>query len=349
MSGTLGATISLGGAPLVGLGGPDVFLAKYSADSGKPCIQSIVDVGNDQGRQVKISFLGSGYDQPGAPVTITGYEAYRRDDPTPPVAAATGFSSSGAPSVALATGWQFVGSVPAHGESEYLLGAPTVGDSTIAHGQYYSVFYIRAVTASPFTFYDSPPDSGYSLDNLAPGVPANLLYNAGQLSWKESSAADFDYFTVYGSNTDSFGAATVVNYSVAPALNVVASPYEYYYVTATDFSGNEGKAAKVNTLSGVGGVPKNYVLSVSNYPNPFNPRTTVSYDVPSRGAVTLAVFDSRGARIAMLVNNEVRAAGAYSQEWNGRDDHGVTVASGVYFARIEHASGIRTKKMVLLK
>jgi flagellar hook assembly protein FlgD len=132
-------------------------------------------------------------------------------------------------------------------------------------------------------------------------------------------------------------------------MDVTASPYVFYFVTATDFSGNEGRPAKVNTLSGVGGTPKSYVLSVSNHPNPFNPRTTVSYTVPSKGSVTIAVYDARGARVSMLVNNEVRDAGAYGVEWNGRTDAGVTASSGVYFARIEHAGATRTKKMVLLK
>jgi flagellar hook assembly protein FlgD len=131
-------------------------------------------------------------------------------------------------------------------------------------------------------------------------------------------------------------------------MDVTASPYVYYYVTATDFSGNEGKPALVNTLSGVGGTPKSYVLSVSNYPNPFNPRTTVSYTVPSRGHVTVRVFDASGAYVATLFDGE-RNAGAYSVEWDGRAAGASVVASGVYFARIEHASGTRSKKMVLLK
>ena len=59
-----------------------------------------------------------------------------------------------------------------------------------------------------------------------------------------------------------------MDYSVAAAMDVSGSPYVFYFVTATDFSGNEGKPARVNTLSGVGGTPKDYVLSISVYPNP---------------------------------------------------------------------------------
>jgi hypothetical protein len=153
---------------------------------------------------------------------------------------------------------------------------------------------------------------------------------------------------VYGANTNSLGAAVVVDYSVGPAMDVSASPYVYYFVTATDFSGNEGKPAVVNTLSGVGGTPKSYVLSVSNYPNPFNPRTTVSYTVPSRGRVTVGVYDVRGAHVATLFDGE-RNAGAYTVAWDGRTNDAAVAASGVYFARVEHASGVRSKKMVLLK
>jgi len=210
------------------------------------------------------------------------------------------------------------------------------------------VFFIRGASSVINTYYDSPADSGYSKDNLAPGVPNNFVYTAGNLTWNESTAKDFDYFTVYGSNANSFGSATIVDYSVSPSLNVNASPYVYYFVTATDFSGNEGKPASVNSLSGVGGTPASYVLSVSNYPNPFNPRTTVSYTVPSRGHVTVSVYDAHGAHVATLFDGE-RNVGAYSIDWDGRTKRSDAVASGVYFARIEHASGTRTKKMVLLK
>ena len=58
--------------------------------------------------------------------------------------------------------------------------------------------------------------------------------------------------------------------------------------------------------------------------------------------------DTRGALVATLFDGE-RAAGAYSVDWDGRTDAAAGAASGVYFARIEHASGTRSKKMVILK
>jgi hypothetical protein len=348
ITGTFTDTVDFGGGPLTSAGNPDDFLAKYSADPREAKITSITDIGNDQGRQATIHFLRSAHDQAGSTRTLLRYEAYRREDAPPAMGVAAPNASAPSRRELLAAGWTEVGTVDAHGETSYSMVVPTIGDSTLSLGQYYSVFYVRASTNDPLVFFDSPADSGYSRDNLAPGVPSSFVYTAGQLSWNQSAAKDFDYFTVYGSNSNSFGAATLVDYSVAPAMNVLASPYVYYFVTATDFSGNEGKPAKVNTASGVGETPKSYVLSVSNYPNPFNPRTTVSYTVPSRGHVTVAVYDLSGAHVATLFDGE-RNAGAYSIDWDGRTKNGDAVASGLYFARIEHSSGTRTKKMVLLK
>jgi hypothetical protein len=226
--------------------------------------------------------------------------------------------------------------------------APTQADSTIADGMYRTKFFIRAATDDPSVFFDSPVDSGYSLDNLAPGIPTNFVYSAGTLAWDESAAADFDYFSVYGSNTDSFGAATLIDYSVAPSRDVSTDIYNYYWVTATDFSGNEGKPAKVSPLTGAGDGPRAHVLSISAFPNPFNPETTVRYTVPSRGPVELAVYDLRGEHVVTLIDRE-HEAGAFTASWNGRDSGGRAVGSGVYFAKLESQKTVRTYKLVLLK
>ena len=95
-------------------------------------------------------------------------------------------------------------------------------------------------------------------------------------------------------------------------------------------------------------VPETFALG-ANVPNPFNPVTTISYDVPGGGAdVTIAIFDVRGALVQTLVN-ERRAPGRYTVQWNGDDRHGGHAASGVYFYRMRAGSFMETKKMVLLK
>jgi hypothetical protein len=344
MVGEFEGSINFGGNVLVSAGQHDVFLASFDDMPREPVISSITDIGNDQGRKVKVRFDRTGFDAYGSSTPIVRYDAFRRDDAIPSVARRV------PPMVHefLAGGWTQVGSVAAYGDPSYGIDVPTVGDSTIASGQYYSVFFIRAATTDPMVYYQSPADSGYSLDNLAPAVPSSFAYTTGTLSWDESSASDFDYFSVYGGSTSSFATATLVDYCVAPTMDVSTSPYVYYFVTATDFAGNEGKAAMVNTLSGVGGTPKSYVLSISACPNPFNPRTTIRYTVPSKGRVTIEIFDARGVRVTRLVDTE-REGGAFTQPWDGRDGSGRLVSSGVYFARVAHPSGTKSYKMVMVK
>ncbi|MDH4038458.1 MAG: T9SS type A sorting domain-containing protein [Candidatus Krumholzibacteria bacterium] len=341
-TGMFQGAVDFGGGVLTSAGSSDIFVARYGPEPAAPFISSIEDIGNDQGRLVKVRFVRSGFDVAFSSTSIVSYELYRRDDPAP------AFQWGPHDRSLRADGWTFVGSVPAHAEPSYGIDAPTIGDSTISLGDYYSTFFVRAAAAAAGTFYDSAPDSGYSIDNLAPGVPAGLAYNTGTLTWDESRAEDFDYFTVYGANTQVFGAATVVDYCVAPTMDITAAGCVFYFVTATDFSGNEGAAAMINTASGVGGTPKDYVLSVSAYPNPFNPSTTVRYTLPARGRVTVAVYDARGARVATLVDAD-QDAGAYTERWDGRDGAGRTMSSGVYFVRVDHPAGTKAYKMVLLK
>ena len=85
-----------------------------------------------------------------------------------------------------------------------------------------------------------------------------------------------------------------------------------------------------------------------NVPNPFNPRTTIAFDIPERCSVTLRVYGVDGREVAALVD-EPRDAGAYEVLWDGTDDRGTDAASGVYFYVLD-AGGLRlTQKMVLMR
>jgi len=85
-----------------------------------------------------------------------------------------------------------------------------------------------------------------------------------------------------------------------------------------------------------------------NQPNPFNPTTTIRYVLPVREQVTLAIYDANGRLVRTLVN-EVEGYGAHEVAWDGRDDGGVAMGSGVYFYRLRAGKRTESKKMVLLK
>ena len=98
--------------------------------------------------------------------------------------------------------------------------------------------------------------------------------------------------------------------------------------------------------------PSTYVLE-QNYPNPFNPTTTIRFSLPEAGTVNLSVFDMLG-RMVRVIARENLAAGDYHLQWDGRNEAGVPVGSGVYLYRLAYAAGgssiaVRVRKMVLLR
>jgi hypothetical protein len=85
-----------------------------------------------------------------------------------------------------------------------------------------------------------------------------------------------------------------------------------------------------------------------NYPNPFNPNTEIGFDLPRPSFVSLDIFDLLGRKVTTLINEHL-AAGSKRVQWNGRDNTGAEVASGIYFYRLRNGDHVEVKKMVLLK
>ncbi|MCH7549036.1 MAG: T9SS type A sorting domain-containing protein, partial [Candidatus Krumholzibacteriota bacterium] len=85
-----------------------------------------------------------------------------------------------------------------------------------------------------------------------------------------------------------------------------------------------------------------------NYPNPFNPVTTIEYSLGERSHVTLRIYNVAGQLVRTLID-DVRVAALHTATWDGQNDAGQGVASGVYFYRLQSAGFVQTKKMVLLK
>ena len=99
-------------------------------------------------------------------------------------------------------------------------------------------------------------------------------------------------------------------------------------------------------VAGVG-LPSALALD-QNFPNPFNPSTTITFTLPERSTVDLVVYDAQGRRVRTLVRGTA-AAGVNEVAWDGRNSAGETVASGIYFYRMRVGSDVFTRKMLLLK
>ena len=91
----------------------------------------------------------------------------------------------------------------------------------------------------------------------------------------------------------------------------------------------------------------NYKL-IKNYPNPFNPVTTLRYDLPENSHVNITIYDMLGRQVKNLIN-QTQDAGYRSVRWNATDDYGKPVSAGIYLYQIQAGEFVQTKKMVLLK
>ena len=86
----------------------------------------------------------------------------------------------------------------------------------------------------------------------------------------------------------------------------------------------------------------------NNFPNPFNPLTTISYDLPEDGFVNISIYNVMGIHVKDLVNSQ-QNAGFKSIQWDATNNRGQPVSAGVYLYRLETGRFIQNKKMVLLK
>jgi len=329
-----------------------------------PAILSVQDVGNDQGRQVRLRWERSVYDALGDTVAVTGYGIYRRQDQYRRRVARVAVLQHEGVTTSRLDGWDYLGTAPAHGESAYQYIAPTLCDSTEQDGVCWSVFFVRAMTPEPLVFFDSPPDSGYSIDNLAPDPPAQIrgdfVPETGHLalSWSPSGSADLRYYEVHRGE----GAEFVPSYgnrvyadtdTVFIDTSLEWDELTYYKVASVDFGGNRSEyAALPASTTGVGDDVPSFSWVGQTCPNPFRPEervTQISYAVASPGGpVDIRVYNLSGDLLRVLVTEE-HDPGTYVARWDGSDGQGRRVSSGVYFYRVD-APGLREhRKIVVLR
>jgi hypothetical protein len=86
-----------------------------------------------------------------------------------------------------------------------------------------------------------------------------------------------------------------------------------------------------------------------NYPNPFNPQTLIRYELPEPSKVTVKIFNTLGQEVKKLVNGKLENAGHHVVIWDGRDNLGHPVTTGVYFYRLETDKVVQKRKMILLR
>jgi hypothetical protein len=169
------------------------------------------------------------------------------------------------------------------------------------------------------------------------------------VGWRVLRSTDKETFTVVSELIPGAGTTdALLNYNFADR-KLPSAEKIFYQLEQIDLDGTVHRSNIVEVLLGARflNLPTEFATAV--YPNPFNPATTISYDLPSDALVNVVIYDALGQEIRYLVN-EQHAAGRYSIQWDAKDQLGHSVGSGVYIAKIKAGTSFSaTQKMLLLK
>ncbi len=226
----------------------------------------------------------------------------------------------------------------------------------------YSYYQVAAHTSDPLVVWTSQPDSAYSLDNLSPAPPVGL---AGEqeyspegmdLIWNTNQEEDLSHYVIYRGTDPSFVPSTITMLTTAYDTMFFDGGWNwedgyFYKVSAVDIHDNESGFALLLPGQVTGDdppTPSHSDYLSQNWPNPFNPSTTIQFGLKESGHVRLNIYDASGRLVSELVNSTL-PAGNYSEIWNGTNSSGAYVASGIYFYRLDAGEFSMKKKMVLLR
>jgi len=355
---------------------PDIYAQRVEATYGywgrpEPTLVSVADIPNDQGGHVAINWKASGRDEP-VPRTISYYTIWRAVDPVLVSKSAesaltltklSDLRADAVPPIHISTPstspppyyWELAGTQMAHGWPGYSFSAPTRADNT---PQFFMV--AAHIEFDDYVAFTSNAISGQSVDNLAPSSPlmltAQRVGNYVYLHWTGVHVPDLRDYSVY--RKSSSGVTPVpINFLTSSEDTVMADTNPpasalYYIVTAVDVHQNQSgpsNEASVGATTDAGNLPPVTALTVlQNHPNPFTERTELSVGLPSKADINVELFDVAGRRVREI-SLEQRAAGWQRVQFDGRDDRGRPLPSGVYFYRVHAAGESATHKMVIAR
>lgn len=331
---------------------------RWGCLGAEPVIASVRDIPNDEGGRVKLSWDASPLDTDVLFESIGTYRVYRSVPAAEAVTALEGGEAileneGDAPLVggrllltttdaAQTHYWEYLGSVSGDHMSGYSYVAPTTGDS-LAGSNPLTAFLVQARGVDGARWWNSAPDSGYSVDNLPPAAPTGFtgVYGDGRsaLVWAGSPAADFREFRLYRGHGAGFvpgPADLVATLTGTDYMDEPGAPY-FYKLCVVDTHGNVGPFATLlpeGTADVPGGPLPRAIFLAPPVPNPAPTAVTLRFGLPRTARIELALHDQQGRRVRTLFDGEC-AAGEHSLAWDVRDGSGRKVSAGLYFVRLE--------------
>lgn len=197
-------------------------------------------------------------------------------------------------------------------------------------------------TSDNWDYYKFPIAANQAI-SVSMTVPSGVDYD---LFLKNSSGTNLKSSTQGAGVTESF---TYTNGSTATTLYIAVQRYSG--TSSTAYVININVTSGINAGNGGGdlqsAVPATTALK-ENYPNPFNPTTTIEYDIAKAGKVSLKIYNLLGQEVRTLVN-DYKAEGTYKVQWDGKNNAGVSVSTGMYIYRLQVGDFVATRKMQLIK
>ncbi|MDP2035742.1 MAG: T9SS type A sorting domain-containing protein [Ignavibacteria bacterium] len=197
-----------------------------------------------------------------------------------------------------------------------------------------------------FTTYISLPGA----PQLVSATPYPSRQGWITFKWRKVKEAELYYFqSSYVQNFSTIFQAATTTDTVTTIISFDEGQNYYWRVQSKNIAGYGPWSETSSILVDVkkDELPTEYSLS-QNYPNPFNPATTINFSIADKSHVQLSVFNLLGEVVKTLVDQN-EETGVHSMTWNGLNESGIPVNSGVYLLRLEAGSQIQMRKMILLK
>ena len=299
-------------------------------DNCSPSISQIIDIPNDQGGRVYVYFNPTIFDDTDSLETqrVEFYAIERYDDDN----------------------WVNVINGAAYNQDEYIYEVTTLADSSYTND---AITFFRVVASMDEGVLISEEASGYSIDNIAPAAPggfsAEILENdVVSLEWDTVEVEDLDFYAVYRSEDENFIIDEILTQTSNTNFldNLGECEVYYYSVSAFDIHGNESPLSEfiqIDTCDLLNdNIPKEFALN-GCFPNPFNPITTIKYQVAEFSNIRIDIYNTNGQIVKTLING-FKTPGEYSINWNAN-----SFTSGTYFVKMTSGTFTDTQKITLVK
>ena len=200
-----------------------------------------------------------------------------------------------------------------------------------------NISYFEWNASDDSVFISYIDDDGYIIED--DNISLSYFFNDDTLKLGQSidPCTDPYYYYYYDSYDECFDNTGIGDYAMG--VYDIQDFYQQIVIHLTMMDAVE--------LSDENNTPSDYKL-YAPYPNPFNPFTTIQYNLPEQAKVNISIYDMTGRLVKNLING-TQGAGLRSIQWNATDDNGLTAPAGVYLYRIEAGKFTDVKKMVLLK